>query len=172
MNIEDLLKDKTRKPKEKTQIISDWILKNELPIDELLAFAENSKDSVKATCIEAIEYSTKENPKISDEIVLDFVLQTLNEKAPRVIWESAKVIGNIIHLYPNKIDIAIKNLIVTTKHSGTVVRWSAAYALSEILKLRTNANKTLLPTIESIMDKEEKNSIKKIYQKAIKEVLK
>ena len=49
MNIEDLLKDKTRKPKEKTQIISDWILKNELPIDELLSVAENSKDPVKAT---------------------------------------------------------------------------------------------------------------------------
>ena len=59
-----------------------------------------------------------------------------------------------------------------TEHSGTVVRWSAAYALSEILKLKTNANKTLLPTIESIIDKEEKDSIKKIYRKAIKEVLK
>ena len=172
MDIQELLKDKTRRPKEKTQIISDWILKNELPIDELLSVAENSKDPVKATCIEAIEYSTKENPNIAEEMVLDFVFKTLNEKAPRVIWESAKVIGNIIHLYPNYIEMAIKNLIVTTEHSGTVVRWSAAYALSEILKLKTNANKTLLPTIESIIDKEEKDSIKKIYQKAIKEVLK
>ena len=54
MNIEDLLKDKTRKPKEKTQIISDWILKNELPIDELLSVAENSKDSVKATSADGV----------------------------------------------------------------------------------------------------------------------
>ncbi len=41
-NIEELLSDKSIKPKEKTQTIADWVLFEELPIDELLRFADNS----------------------------------------------------------------------------------------------------------------------------------
>lgn len=168
MNIEELLKEKTIKPKEKTETISKWLLNGELPVDELLAFAEVSKDSAKATCIEAVEYATKQIPNIADESVLTFVTQTLTEKAPRVKWESAKVIGNIIHLYPSNLDSIIANLLTNTEHTGTVVRWSAAFALGEILKLKTKYNKELLPTLKAICEREEKNSIKKIYLKAMK----
>jgi len=172
MTIEELIKDKTVKAKEKTEIISKWILEGSLPLEELLAFAEKQKDSEKATCIEAIEYATKQNPKIADESVLEFVTQTLTAKAPRVKWESAKVIGNIAHWFPQKLDQAITNLHVNTEHEGTVVRWSAAFALGEILKLKTKHNKDLLPALEAISAKEEKNSIRKIYLDAIKKTAK
>ena len=168
MTIDDLLKDKNTKPKEKTETISSWIADKSLPIDELLAFAEKQKDPAKATCIEAIEYVTKQNPGIADESVLAFVTKTLTEKAPRIKWESAKVIGNMAHLFPTKLDKAIANLLTNTTHEGTVVRWSAAFALGEILKLKTKHYKDLLSSIESICETEEKNSIKKIYLDAIK----
>lgn len=170
MDIEELLKDKTIKPKEKTEKLSKWIFDGELSVGELLSFAEGQKDPAKATCIEAIEYATKQEPKLGDESVLKFVTQTLTAKAPRVKWESAKVVGNIAHLFPKKLDDAITNLLTNTEHTGTVVRWSSAYALGEILKLKTEHNTELLPAIEQVCENEEKNSIRKLYLDAIKKI--
>lgn len=170
MTIDELLKDKTIKPKDKTEIISNWILDMSLPVDELIVFAEKQKDPVKATCIEAMEYATRQNPKIADEAVLIFVTNTLASKAPRVKWESARVIGNIAHLFPSQLEKSIGNLLINTEHEGTVVRWSSAFALGEILKLKTKYNYDLLPAIETICKKEEKNSIKKIYADAFKKI--
>lgn len=172
MTIEELLKDKTIKPKEKTETISRWILEKSLPIDELITFAEKQKDPAKATCIEAIEYATKQNPTIADESVLLFVTEALKEKAPRIKWESAKVIGNIAHLFPAQLDKPISNLLTNAGHEGTVVRWSAAFALGEILKLKTRHNPGLFSAIENIYEKEEKNSIRNIYSAAIKKTKK
>lgn len=172
MTLEELFKDKTIKSKEKVEVISQWIIEKSLPTDELIVFAEKSKDPVKATCIEALEYSTKENPDLADESVFLFVINSLSEKAPRIKWESAKVIGNTAHLFPENLDQAIKNLSSNTEHEGTVVRWSAAFALGEILKLKTSHNTTLLSALENISEKEEKNSIKKIYLDAFKKTKK
>lgn len=172
MTIEELLNDKTKKVKEKTETISKWLLDGSLPIDELIAFAEKSKDSEKATCIEAIEYTTKQNSKLADDRVFSFVTKTLTEKAPRVKWESAKVIGNIAHLFPAKLNKAIGNLLTNSEYDGVVVRWASAYALGEILKLKTKHNKDLLPTIEAICDREEDNGVKKKYLEAIKKAKK
>jgi hypothetical protein len=148
------------------------LLNKIITADELTTFAKTAKDPAKATCIEALEFATKQDPAIANEKALLFVTQALTEKAPRIKWESAKVIGNIAHLFPSKLDGAVNNLIVNTEHSGTVVRWSAAYALGEILKLGIKLNKTLLPAVEAICEREEKNSIKKIYQAAIKHMKK
>ncbi len=170
MTIVELLNDKSLKSKEKIETLSKWVLEDSLTIEKLLVFAENTKDSIKATCIEAIEYTTKENSKIGDEALLTFVTNTLTSKAPRVKWESAKVIGNIIHLFPNNLDEVISNLLINTNHEGTVVRWSAAFALGEILKMKTKYNKNLLSKIEVICEQENKNSIRKIYLKAIEQL--
>ena len=172
MNIEELIKDKTKKPKEKTETISRWILEKTLPVDEWMAFAEQQKDVAKATCIEAMEYATQQNPQVADETVLTFVTKTLTDKAPRIKWESAKVIGNIAPLFAAKLDKAVSHLLINAVHEGTVVRWSAAFALGEILKLKTKQQAKLLPAIKDILEKEEKNSIKKIYLAAIKKATK
>lgn len=166
MDIEALFKDKTIKPKERTETISQWLLAGSLTTKELLEYASKAKDPVKATCIEAIEFASKQQPVVADISVLDFVTNSLTEKAPRIKWESAKVIGNIAHRYPAKLDAAISNLIINTEHDGTVVRWSAAYALGEIIKIKKD--KDLLTSVEAICDREEKNSIKKIYLSALK----
>jgi len=172
MKIAELLNDKTIKAKEKVQTISKWLLGGSLPTDELIVFAEKSKDPEKATCIEAIEFATKQNPKIADESVFDFVTKTLTENAPRVKWESAKVIGNIAHLFQTKLNKAISNLLTNSEYDGTVVRWASAFALGEILKLKTKHNKDLLPAIEAICDREQDNGIKKKYLEAIKKTKK
>lgn len=172
MTIDELLKNKTLKPKEKTETISKWILDKSFPLDELITYAEKQKDSVKATCIEAIEYATQQNPNIANETVLTFVTDTLIAKAPRIKWESAKVIGNIAHLFPTMLEKPIAHLLMNTEHEGTVVRWSTAFALGKILQLETKHNQELLPALENLYEKEEKNSIKKIYLTALKKTKK
>jgi HEAT repeat protein len=172
VNIAELLNDKTIKAKEKVETISKWLLDGSLPTDELLFFAETAKDPEKATCIEAIEFATRQNAKIADESVFAYVTETLTENAPRVKWESAKVVGNIAHLFPTKLNKAITNLLTNSEYDGTVVRWAAAFALSEILKLKTKHNKDLLPAIEAICEREQDNGIKKKYLDAIKKTKK
>ncbi|MBK8644430.1 MAG: HEAT repeat domain-containing protein [Saprospiraceae bacterium] len=157
MTLVDLFRDKDRKTKEKTETISKWLLDGFLATDELCVFAKNSKDSVKATCIEALEYATKINPNIADENVFSFVSKTLTDTAPRVKWESARVIGNTAHLFPEILATAIKNLLINSRYDGTVVRWSAAYALGEILKLKQNIIRCFLRKLKNVHEEEKQH---------------
>lgn len=172
MALAELFSDKTKKAKQKVETISQWMLDGSLPITELLAFAEKSKDTEKGICIEAIEYATKQNPQIADDNVFAYVTKTLAENAPKVKWESAKVVGNIAHLFSAKLNKAISNLLANSANDGTVVRWAAAFALGEILKLKTKHNKDLLPAIEAVCEKEQDNGVKKKYLDAIQKIKK
>ncbi len=170
MTIEQVFQDKTIKAKGKVSTIGEWLINNEIQIEELLAYAEKQKATDKATCIEAVEYATKKVPTIADKSLLDFVTNALKDEEPRVKWESAKVIGNISKLFPIQLGNAIKNLLPNAENAGTVVRWASAYALAEILKLKSKNNTTLLPQIEKLCEKEEDNAVKKKYLEAIKKV--
>jgi HEAT repeat protein len=170
MDLLSLLNDKAIKAKAKTEIICDLLLKNNVSQKDLAASAEKLKDPAKATCIEALEFATKQKPAIIDKAGFRFVTASLTSKAPRVKWESAKVIGNTAHLFKEELGEPIKKLLANTEDEGTVVRWSAAFALGEIVKLKTRHNKTLVPAIEAICNSEEKNSIKKIYLDAVKKL--
>lgn len=69
-------------------------------------------------------------------------------------------------------DKSINSLLLNAENKGTVVRWATAYALAEILKLKTESNKTLLPEVERLCEKEEDNGVKKKYLDALKKVKK
>lgn len=170
--INDILSNKTIKPKEKTEAISEWIKTNPDKVNNLIELAATAKDPIKATIIESMEYASKTKPDVASIEWLHFVSDTLSAKAPRIKWESAKVIGNIAHRYPESLDQAISNLLINSEHSGTVVRWSAAFALGEIIKLSIDSYSELIDAVENIMNREEKPSIKKIYQAALKKVKK
>jgi hypothetical protein len=172
MTIEEIFKDKTIKTKVKVSTIGEWLANNELTLEELLVFAEKQKATNKATCIEAIEYATKKVPSIANENLLAFVTTALKDDEPRVKWESAKVIGNIAKIFPTQLDKAISNLLTNADKTGTVVRWATAYALAEILKLKSDNNKKLLPIIETLCENEENNGVKKKYIDALKKVKK
>ena len=101
-----------------------------------------------------------------------FVTKMLADKAPRVKWESARVVGNIAHLFPTKLGKPIAALLTNSENDGTVVRWAASFALGEILKLRTKHNEDLLPAIEAICEREQDTAIRKKYAEAIKKATK
>jgi hypothetical protein len=60
--------------------------------------------------------------------------------------------------------------LMNADHEGTVVRWSAATALSAILLLKTGHNEILVPAVEALLDREGKDSIRKIYSAALKKL--
>ena len=166
--IAEILADKTSNSKEKTTSISAHLISGEITESDILQFCDKAKDALKATCIESLEHATKENPNLLTKKGFEFVIQQLSSKAPRVKWESARVIGNTASKHKNIIEHAITPLLDNSEHEGTVVRWSSAYALGEIYKLKTKFNVDLKPAFEAIIAREEKNSIKKIYQAAMK----
>lgn len=170
MTLYHLFEDKSVKAKERAKHIAEWLLKNEIALGELLAFAEKQLSKDKATCIEAIESATNKCPTIADEDLLSFITKALRNEEPRVKWESAKVIGNIAKQFPDQLDNAIHNLLHNAENNGNVVRWATAYALAEIVKLRTENLKILLPKIEALCDKEEDHGVKKKYLDALNKV--
>lgn len=169
MLIKDIFIDKALKPKMKTVRLADEIKRGNISAAEVLEFALASKDPVKASCIEAMEICSKDNPSIAGIKWLLFAGESLASKSPRVKWESARLIGNIAKDAKNIPPEIIDNLLANAAHEGTVVRWSAAYALGETYKLNSPLNRKLKDAFDLIIGSEEKNSIKKIYQNAIKD---
>ncbi|MGV3632607.1 MAG: HEAT repeat domain-containing protein [Bacteroidota bacterium] len=170
MTIAPILEDKKLKSKEKTEALSRLILEEKISPDEFIAQVKQAKDSHTGSCIEALEFASKARPEIITASCLAFVTQQLGHKAPRVRWESAKVIGNVAHLHPASLDEAISRLLVNSEDPGTVVRWSAAYALGEIIQYSVPHRGELIETVKAISERDEKNSIRKIYQAALKKV--
>jgi hypothetical protein len=144
------------------------LLQKRLSSKELIDFASAAKDPVEATCIEALEKATQQVPSILDEAGFLFVTEALNAKAPRIKWESARVIGNTASHFLPLLELATQHLLENSEHPGTVVRWSSAFTLGVILQLNTPQHQDLKLAIEQIVQREEKESIKKIYQAALK----
>lgn len=168
--IAELLKDKGLKPKEKTEMLSRWLLDGSLTPHQLMTFAAGAKDAGKATCIEALEFAVQTNSSLVDDQLFRFITDALTATAPRVKWESAKVIARVAALHQSGLEQAIAHLLINADHEGTVVRWSAATALSAILLLKTQYNDMLRPAVEALRDREEKDSIRKIYTAALKKL--
>ncbi|MBK7938540.1 MAG: hypothetical protein IPJ82_16300 [Lewinellaceae bacterium] len=93
--MKEFLNNKSVKPKEKAATLSAWLLENKINPNDLIAFAGTANETLKATCIEALEFATKQNPAIANDKCFQFVANCLSDKAPRIKWESAKVVGNI-----------------------------------------------------------------------------
>ena len=163
-----VIHDKATKAKEKVMLLSDLLREKKVTIDELVETARSKKDTVKATLIEAMEFASKTNPDIINANAFQCVIESLKDDAPRVKWEAAKVIANTAHLFPKLLNNAVVNLLANTEHTGNVVRWSAATALSKIILLNTPLNKELIPATEAIIQKEEDNAVRKIYQQTLK----
>lgn len=138
-------------------------------IAELIQCFEDGTTAEKGNCMEAIEYITKENPEFAENC-LEFVIRHINDKAPRVKWEACRIIGNVAQRFPDKVKETIPKLLENTKDKGTVVRWSTAFALTEIAKCSLEMQKQLVPEFKKILERENNMGVKNIYLKYLKDV--
>jgi hypothetical protein len=169
-HISVILQNKELKAKVKSILISQLLADREITVSEWLTAAANAKDPDKAICLEALELTTKATPQIVEMVTIKFVISCLSAKAPRVKLEAARVIANCIRLFSgiDLMESTADGLLANTTHPGTVVRWSAATALAEVAKLPESEALGLRVKLSSLAGSEDNNSIRKIYEKALK----
>lgn len=122
-------------------------------------------------CMAAIEYASRDEPDAAAD-TLEFVIEHLNDKPPRVRWEAASAIANLARQFPDRVARAIPRLLTNTKADGTVVRWSAASALTEIARYNPASRKELIPKFEATVKRETNNGVRNTYVKALKSLAK
>ncbi|RLJ07989.1 MAG: hypothetical protein DRP16_02280 [Candidatus Aenigmatarchaeota archaeon] len=166
ITIVKILKSK-RKPKEIVELLAEKLKSDDKAIDELIQCFRDGNTAEKGNCMEAIEYVTKESSEFAKDC-LDFVIEHINDKAPRVKWEACRIIGNVAKKFPDKVKDAVPKLLENTKDKGTVVRWSAAFALTEIAKSSLEMQKELVQEFEKILERETNKGVRNIYLKYLK----
>jgi hypothetical protein len=155
------------KPQEKTGQLADALRGNPGLIDELIADFSSFKAAEQGTCIEALEWITKDEPQFAAGC-LNFIVERLNDKAPRIRMESARVVGNIAVAFPDHLEPAVAKLLRNTKDEGTVVRWSAAYALCEMAKNCPQLRGRLIVQMTGIVERETQSGVRNVYLKGLK----
>jgi hypothetical protein len=162
--------DSKRKPKEIVSISAQMIFQNPKLFNELMTILKTGSDVEKGTCADIMKHVTAEKPEIAEPFIEELI-DFINYKAPRVKWGIPETIGNISKKSPQKVENALPFLLKNTpenKDNSTVIRWCAAYALSEIAK--ASLDKNLLTKIKDISEKETNNGVKNVYLKAIKHI--
>ena len=166
--IDEILKLK-KKPKEIITLLAEKLKSDRGLVADLIRCFENGSVAEEGNCMEAIEYVTKEDPEFAENC-FDFVIENINNEAPRVKWEIARIIGNVAQKFPDKIKKTVPKLLENTTDKGTVVRWSAAFALTEIAKSNPELQKELTTKFNEIVKKESNNGVRNIYLKYLKDV--
>ncbi|MEI6285353.1 MAG: hypothetical protein WCP79_02525 [Bacillota bacterium] len=157
------------KPKEKERQIIELLNNGAINKNSLIEFYQKANDSGRGYCMAVITAMTKVDKQFADDII-DFVIAQLDHKAGRVKWEAAEIVGLSAVAAPEKCATAIMPLLKNTEAEGTVARWSAAFALTEIALNNPAVRQQLLPVFEKIVQSDESNGVKKIYQKALKQL--
>jgi HEAT repeat protein len=168
VTIDEILKSK-KKTKEIVTLLAEKLKSDKGLVVNLIRCFKNGSVAEKGNCIEAIEYITKEDPEFAENC-LGFVIENINNEAPRVKWETARIIGNVAQRFPDKIKKTVPKLLENTKDKGTVVRWSAAFALTEIAKSNPELQKELTTKFNEIVKRESNNGVRNIYLKYLKGV--
>ena len=164
--IVDILQSK-RKLKEKVDLLVKNIIKNKELFEELIEILKKGTDVEKGTCADVMKHVTKDKPEIAAPYINEMI-EYINYKASRVKWGIPESIGNMAQKFPQEIEKAVPKLLINTKEESTVVRWCAAFALSEIAKYNPKLQKELISQFNKILKKETNNGVRNVYLKALK----
>lgn len=170
MNVLEEIRSSGKNPKELVTFLAEGAKRDGKLLGQLDDCLKIGSVVERGICMEALEYVSKDRPELVKPPRLDAVIEHLNdEDAPKVKWEAARVVGNVAQKFPAEASKAVPKLLLNAKDKGTVVRWSAAYALSEIAKHNdAKMRKSLLPKIAEMAKNERNNGVRTVYLKALK----
>lgn len=171
MKLLDEIRKSDKKPKELLISLSEKVKKDSSLLNDFSLCLKSGTSVEKGICMEVLEYTSQEKPELVITYIDDVIIY-LNYDAPRVKWEAARVVANLASKYPEKAKKAVDALMLNTKDKGTVVRWSAAFALGEIAKHNKSVQQDLIKKIERLVVKEQNNGVKNVYLKALKVIKK
>ena len=167
--IEEILQSEL-KPKEKQMQLVEAVTQKRISAKKFILFFESATDVNKGTCADAMKHISAKKPEMLEPYI-DILVEYINDRLPRVKWGVPEAIGNMAKKYPDKAAKAIPYLLKNTtddKINTTVIKWCAAFALSEIAKHNIKTRKQLLPIFEEIIKSEKNNGVKNVYVKALK----
>ena len=142
MMLQEIL-DSNLKHKEKVTKIAEEINKNNEKFKELIELFRSGNDVTKGTCAEVMKFVSQQTPEVFPPY-LDELVEYVDYKAPRVKWGIPEAIGHLARTYPDKVAKAVPKLLDNTKNKSTVVRWCAAFGLSNIAKYNLGLQDSLL----------------------------
>jgi hypothetical protein len=169
--LEELLKSKIQ-PKEKQTQLVNAVVQKKIPAKEFIGYFESGSDVDKGTLADVMKHVSEQDPDLLAPFI-DRLVKFINYKASRVKWGVPEAIGNMAKKYPDKVVPAIPFLLVNTvenKTNTTVIRWCAAYALSEIAKNNPKTRDELLPVFSKIIETDTNNGVKNVYNKSLKAI--
>lgn len=168
MNIQETIQNWNKKPRELVRFLTKSILHNKNLFPQLIEILKTGSDVDKGTCADIMKHLSAEKPEIFVPYINNLI-GYINYKAPRVKWGVPESIGNLAKNYSGKVEKAVPYLLKNTienKENTIVVRWCAAYALSEIAK--ASRKKELIEKLRDILEKEKNNGVKNVYLKTLK----
>jgi hypothetical protein len=167
MNILGARRNWNGKPKELVTFLTQNIVEDETLFSQLVDLLRTGSDVEKGICADVMKHVTAEKPGIAVPYI-DDLIGFINYRAPRVKWGIQESIGNMSKKYPEEVVKAIPNLLINTKDGSTVVRWCAAYALTEIAKNNLRTRAELVPVFNGYVEKEKNNGVRNVYVKTLK----
>ncbi len=153
------------KPKELVAHLTQKIVDDHQQFNQLMECLRSGTDVEKGTCADVIKHVSKEAPDLVAPHI-DELIRYVNYKAPRVRWGIPEDIGSIAATHPREAAKAVPSLLRNTEDSSTVVRWCAAYALTQIAQNSHQA--ALTDKIKELAEKEQNSGVKNLYQKTLK----
>lgn len=172
MNTVETILKSTTKPKDKQTALVDAVCSGAINGAEFMDFFISASYVDKGSCADAMKHIAERNPEILGPYI-ETLVQYINHKAPRVKWGVSEAIGNCAGKFPDKTAAAIPFLLRNTVEdeiNTTVVRWCAAYGLTEIALHCIKARKELIPEIKKLAEKEKNNGVRNVYLKALQSI--
>jgi hypothetical protein len=119
-----------------------------------------------------MKHVSEQRPELLEPYI-DHLATYITYKAPRVKWGIPEAMGHLAKSYPEKTACALPYLmenVVESKANTTVIRWCAAFAVSEIAKYNPSVRKELIPKMKELSEKETNNGVRNVYIKALKTI--
>jgi len=169
MKIIEEIRNWKGKPKDLVAFLTKSVIEDGTLFAQIVDCLKSGSDVEKGTCADVMKHVTKDRPEIAVPYISEMI-EYVNYQAPRVKWGIPESIGNMAQKFPDKVEKAIPKLLMNTEDESTVVRWCAAFALSEIVKNDPKVRDNLVPKIEGIIKEEKNNGVKNVYVKALKAI--
>ncbi len=127
------------------------------------------KDVDRGTAAEVLKFVSQKSPAMLEQYI-DDIIDLIDYRAPRVRWGCPEAIGHLSAIYPNRTEKAIPKLLKNLEDDSTVVRWCAAFALTEIAKSNHDQKSQFLELLPRLIESEKNNGVRKLYAKALKKL--
>lgn len=155
------------KHKPQVAAMAEMAKSDENALAQLFDILKTGSEVDKGTAAEVMKFVSRDNPG-SMVPYIDILVEYIDYQAPRVRWGCPEAIGFIAQKYPREVEKAIPKLLGNLKDKSTVVRWCAAFALTEIAKYNMGKQRELVEIFQRLITTEQNNGVRNVYIKALK----